>query len=230
MVSREDKIRFDRESKDYLEFYRRFMDQRVLNNPRNAANDLYNWSENGRRQFLFLKDNGLKPDSFLLDLGCGTLCLGGHAVPYLNPSHYVGLDISSDAFEAGKKLVGPSIESKKSLLLQNENLKFEELKGRTFDFVMANSVFNHLPIEYFEEFCENIGKIVNENSRIFLTVRLGETYQPIGPPPQTSHNYTTELVNEIVKKNGLTVSFKDMKPYWYDQQRMFQLHMAELRL
>ena len=50
-----------------------------------------NWDEIGNLQFNFLKSKGLKPESYLLDIACGSLRLGVKAIPYLNPDHYLGI-------------------------------------------------------------------------------------------------------------------------------------------
>ena len=42
------------------------------------------WESIGRLQFDFLINQGMKPESILLDIACGCLRLGVHAIPYLN--------------------------------------------------------------------------------------------------------------------------------------------------
>ena len=41
------------------------------------------WDEIGQLQFDYLRENGLTPQSRLLDIGCGSLRLGAKAVAYL---------------------------------------------------------------------------------------------------------------------------------------------------
>jgi len=50
------------------------------------------WEEIGTLQFNFLLSRGLKPESYLLDIGCGSLRLGVKAIPYLERSHYLGIE------------------------------------------------------------------------------------------------------------------------------------------
>lgn len=59
------------------------------------------WDEIGQLQFSFLLDKGLQPDSFLLDIACGSLRLGVKAIPYLRPSHYLGIEKESGLVKAG---------------------------------------------------------------------------------------------------------------------------------
>jgi len=51
------------------------------------------WSS-GRWAFSQLLSEGLKPDDVLVDYGCGTLRMGLHAIRYLAPGNYWGLDIN----------------------------------------------------------------------------------------------------------------------------------------
>ena len=59
------------------------------------------WEEIGRLQFEFLRARGLKPRHRLLDIGCGSLRGGIHAINYLETGNYYGLDINLSLIEAG---------------------------------------------------------------------------------------------------------------------------------
>ena len=50
------------------------------------------WEEIGTLQFEFLRAQGLRPESYLLDIACGSLRLGVKAIPYLQPEHYLGIE------------------------------------------------------------------------------------------------------------------------------------------
>ena len=51
------------------------------------------WDEIGRLQFEFLRARGLKADHWLLDIGCGCLRGGIHAIKYLKTGNYYGFCI-----------------------------------------------------------------------------------------------------------------------------------------
>ena len=61
------------------------------------------WEEIGSLQFDFLKKSGLTPLHRLVDIGCGCLRGGVYFVPYLEKSHYYGIDINASLIEAGRK-------------------------------------------------------------------------------------------------------------------------------
>lgn len=191
---------------DYIDFFRRWMNYRSITNPKTAPVDVYSWEEGGRRQITFLKDHGLRPYHKLLDLGCGTLSLGRTAIPYLDEFNYIGMDISDKAIAEGIKLIGADkIGEKKPLWEINTNLSFNELESMEIkvDYIMSFSVFNHLPIGYFEEFCQNVSKIIKKETKIFMTVRIGSQYGGINRQPYTTFNYTKDLLDHTTSKYGL---------------------------
>lgn len=60
------------------------------------------WEMKRRFQFDFLVCRGLVPDDHLLDLGCGTLRGGIPLIAYLDPGHYTGIDVRSEAIDEGR--------------------------------------------------------------------------------------------------------------------------------
>jgi hypothetical protein len=59
------------------------------------------WDEIGKLQFDFLKQQGLKPYHYLLDIACGALRLGVRAIPYLERGHYLGIEKEEGLIAAG---------------------------------------------------------------------------------------------------------------------------------
>jgi SAM-dependent methyltransferase len=59
------------------------------------------WGEIGRLQFNYLKSKGLKPEHYLLDVGCGSLRGGVHFVSYLEAFQYFGFDKNEMLIAAG---------------------------------------------------------------------------------------------------------------------------------
>src|ERR1700679_133746 len=82
---------------------------RRLRSQRSPANDGQHrsavggmWDEVGQLQFEFLVSEGLAPDSYLLDMGCGSLRGGIHFISHLEPSHYFGIDRTPRLLAAGE--------------------------------------------------------------------------------------------------------------------------------
>lgn len=190
-------------SKDYLEAYAEHTDERVKVDPRAAIGGM--WDEIGSLQFEFLKSRGLKPVKTLLDIGCGTLRGGRHFIRFLETEGYTGMDISPKALDFAKQLLVDENLSEKnpSLVLSiNKNLKFEEFNGKTFDFLLAQSVFTHLKPEHIEECIAHVGNIMHAESEFFFTIFLSEKYEEIS---HKDFSYPVTYFEELAIKYGFVL-------------------------
>jgi SAM-dependent methyltransferase len=157
---------------DYLDAYAANTNERVATDPKAAIGG--SWDEIGQLQLEFLLGNGLEPHHALLDIGCGTLRAGRHFIRYLASGKYTGFDISSAAIDYGHALVRQEgLEAKAPALFVNveKTLRFDDLhaKAATFDFLIAQSVFTHLPAENVAECLQNVPKVMHGQSKFFFT-------------------------------------------------------------
>ena len=108
------------------------------------------WREMGEHQLRFLVDNGLQPEHFFLEVGCGSLRAGVHIIEYLKTGHYFAIDNELSLLEAAQQveLVEHKLESKKPTfsLTSDFDLSFVP-RSVLFDRVWAHSVFTHLSPE-----------------------------------------------------------------------------------
>ena len=74
---------------EFMPAYRARTDARVLEDPQAAIGGM--WEEIGQLQFDYLRNDGLRPDHSMLDIGCGTLRGGRHFIAWLSPGKYTGL-------------------------------------------------------------------------------------------------------------------------------------------
>jgi SAM-dependent methyltransferase len=130
------------------------------------------WEEIGRLQFRFLLDRGLRPADLLLDIGCGTLRGGRHFIRYLEPGCYTGIDISEQAIMYARSLVekqGMAAKRPRLLVSRHRDLRFGEFGNETFDVLLAQSVFTHLPPEHIEECFQHVSSIMHQTSTFYFT-------------------------------------------------------------
>jgi SAM-dependent methyltransferase len=100
----------------------------------------------GVLQFEYLRSQGLQPEHYLLDVGCGSLRAGVRFAQYLRPGHYYGVDADSDLLRRGRReLTRVGVQPSAVVLGQMSDFGFERL-GRKFDFAIAQSVFTHLDL------------------------------------------------------------------------------------
>lgn len=165
-------------SENYLDNYVAHTNWRVAKNPKEAIGGM--WEEIGTLQFDFLRGRGLAPEHKMLDLGCGALRGGRRFIRYLDKSNYTGIDISPACIEAANKLViDEKLTDKAPRLILNEtkSMAFDEFSGQTFDYIMAQSVFTHLPQEVISACFENIGKVMHANSAFYFTYWASDAYR-----------------------------------------------------
>jgi SAM-dependent methyltransferase len=102
------------------------------------------WDRIGRLQFDALVRQGLKPEHYLLDVGCGALRGGVHFVLYLESGHYYGVEKNPTLLDAARhelRLAG--LGDHEVHLLANETFDFTPF-ARRFDAALAQSVFTHI--------------------------------------------------------------------------------------
>src|SRR6187397_2666344 len=91
------------------------------------------WEMKRRFQIDFLRKFGLKPEHYLLDIGCGVLRGGIPIIDYLEVGHYYGVEPREKAMAEGRKELAESkLEHKQPHLTVSENLGELSL-AREFD-------------------------------------------------------------------------------------------------
>jgi hypothetical protein len=142
------------------------------------------WEFLGKLQLSFLVQNGMKPEHRLLDIGCGALRGGLHAVAYLEPAHYFGVDLNQSLIDAGyDREIGPAGLAQK---LPRANLAcsgaFEFPWDGPFDFAIAQSLFTHLPFNFVRYCLARLAPKMRSGGRFFASYHAvpddGDPMQP----------------------------------------------------
>ena len=130
------------------------------------------WDEIGRHQFKYLVDEGLTPDSYFLDVGCGSLRGGIHFIEYLDEGHYYGIDVSKELLDAGRNLVleRHNLTDKHPVLMLTGDFDFP-LLNRECDFALAQSVFTHIPVDAIRTCLENMDKVLVDGGKFYASFR-----------------------------------------------------------
>ncbi|MED6206329.1 hypothetical protein PIB30_025705 [Stylosanthes scabra] len=103
----------------------------------------------GRDVFEFLAQSvQLRPDSQVLEIGCGTLRVGLHFIRYLNPEHFNCLERDELSLMSAFRYELPSqgLLHKRPLIVKGEDMDFSKFDSSTvYDLIYASAVFLHMP-------------------------------------------------------------------------------------
>lgn len=133
------------------------------------------WDEVGELQLRFLRAHGLLPEHRVLDLGCGALRAGIHLVRYLESGHYYGLDLNSHLINAGyeRELRPLGLAAKLPLDHLKVSADFGASQfGVAFDFVIAHSVWTHLPLDEIGRCLRQVAPTLAPTGRFYATLHV----------------------------------------------------------
>lgn len=103
----------------------------------------------GRDVFEFLAESThLRPNSRVLEIGCGTLRVGLHFIRYLNPEHFHCLERDELSLMAAFRYELPSqgLLHKRPLIVRGEEMDFNKFGTEVvYDLIYASAVFLHMP-------------------------------------------------------------------------------------
>ena len=130
------------------------------------------WEELGALQRDFLLAQGLRSTDRLLDLGCGSLRAGVKLVPVLEPGRYYGLDLLQALLDAGyeREIAPAGLAGRlpRANLLANDDFDARAF-GVTFDVVLAQSLFTHLPPPFLARALDRLEPVTAPGARLFAT-------------------------------------------------------------
>ena len=129
----------------------------------------------GATQFRLLTGLGLREDHHLLDLGCGSLRAGRLLMFYLRPGRYHGIEPNSWLIdEARAREIGAdAFDLRRPRLDDNPDMRMDVF-GRSFDFIVAQSVFSHTGGGMLDRALANAAPVLSPGGQFLFTV-LDET-------------------------------------------------------
>lgn len=138
---------------------------------RRTIGNVHLWDELGPLQLEYLKEQGLTPHHYLLDVGCGPLRAGVHFLRYLEPGHYYGIEKDADVLALAREIELPryGVEDREPHLLANGRFEFDRF-GRAFDYALAQSVFTHLPLNNIIRCLMEMERALVEGGRFYATI------------------------------------------------------------
>jgi len=168
------------------------------------------WEEIGKLQFDFLVSRGMTPQSYLLDIACGSLRLGVKAIPYLETGHYLGIEKEQSLLDAGveKELTAQIYEEKRPNLVCSAAFEFEKFADQP-DFCIAQSLFTHLNHDLIDLCFTKLAPCMKPTSKFYATYFL---MRPGFTNPDASHDhaffaYTREEMISFGTRAGFKANY-----------------------
>lgn len=130
------------------------------------------WNDLGQWQFDALHQLGLQPQHRLLDVGCGALRFGLHAIDYLDDGHYVGVDAFARYLDLGRRLAKTVVPEKNFRLIESSDFDFG-VTTPTYDVAIAQSVLTHLSKAQNESCVAALAGVMKPGSQFVFTYLVG---------------------------------------------------------
>ena len=176
------------------------------------------WDEIGQLQLDFLRERGLRPEHYFLDVGCGSLRGGVRFIPYLEKGRYYGVDRNEQLLAGGRKEIeAANLWDRLPNLSQMDDFGFDRL-DQVFDFALANSVFTHMPLNSIVRCLVNVDRVLrpgggfyatffeNPEGRTFLEpLEQGDGFSSFYD--QDPFHYTRDALEWACEETGLTASY-----------------------
>ena len=182
------------------------------------------FGKSGADIFGKLIELGLKPSETLVDYGCGTLRVGVHAIDYLEPGAYWGLDTSDFLLEQGRELIGDSLWAQKRPHLHTISAEtVAQATAASPQMLISTKVLNHVHPEELEEYLHNIMQIIGSSGQAIITGKWSE--QQTVQTKNRSWVPSLSLVEKLISHKGgeLTILEQEQKDGQNIKSGMFSL-------
>lgn len=165
-----------------------------------------NYDRIGAMQFAVMVQLGLRQHHSLLDIGCGSLRGGRFFIPYLLPGNYCGVEperwlvYDGLRYETGHDV----IEIKQPRFHPTPDFDFSVF-GQKFDYLMAQSIFSHAPLDMIERCLSSAASVMTNTSVFAATYCPGEEDHPGAEWVYPGlARYTLKTMQYSAQKYGLT--------------------------
>ena len=137
------------------------------------------WAEGGQWAFDLLRQEGLEPRHFVLDVGCGSFATTRHLLPFLEDKHLWGFEPDLARFHAGLvfELPKAGLEVERGHYLVNDTFDLSLIPYQ-FDFIVAEGLFSRLTLNRIARCLGSVARVLKPTGRF-----LASWYESHAPTP-----------------------------------------------
>jgi SAM-dependent methyltransferase len=190
--------------KNYADFYAARMDRRVKMDP--------NWGLNLEKSFQlkYLESKGLNEKSKFLDFGCGAISAGRYFIQFLDKGNYTGVDVSKNVLEEANNRVDRfNLSGKEPILIHVPGGDISILNGEKFDYILAQSVFTHMPPDEIEKLLEQMKELMHDESEFYATFVVTDNPNGFECKILKDWYYSPSYFKELASRVGVELEFMD---------------------
>lgn len=152
-----------------------------------------------RTIFKNLRKAGLKPDSKVLEVGCGIGTVSSLILSFITEGKFVGIDISDESITLAKKL---NSKYKNAEFVVNDMSDYHhEIK---FDFVVLPDVLEHIPVEQHNNLFRVLSLLTAESAIVLINI----------PEPHCL-NWARKVIPEKLQIIDQSLSMQDLLNHSY---------------
>jgi len=160
----------------------------------------------GALQFFHLFTLGMRHYHSLLDFGCGSLRFGRFAIQYLDRGNYYGIEPKRDLVTEGiKHNCLTELVREKTPYLEISDACDMFIFKRNFDYIMAQSVFAHMPKQQIDKSLESAYKAMKPETIFLATYSEGKVDYGGKEWNQSGAFYRPVTMRAIIEKHNLTM-------------------------
>jgi SAM-dependent methyltransferase len=154
--------------------------------------------ERGRDQWSVFREHGLEPWMRTVDYGCGSLRLGQHAIEYLDPQRYCGIDPSQHFIDAGLALLDPAMVAAKLPWVGGlDDQTIDRIHEWKPQFIFSNAVLQHVPPADLPTYFERLDRMMTPGCVAIIMFPCATTEKRI---KATSWAYPQAQLERIAKR------------------------------
>jgi SAM-dependent methyltransferase len=131
----------------------------------------------GRMQLAVLLEQGLRPQSRVLDVGCGCLRAGYWLMHFLDPGCYFGIEPDPEVLKAGLEVIvePETVQRAEAHFSERDDFVFSEF-ATSFDFVLARSIWTHASKAQIETMLDQFVATANPGAVMMASYLPGGRY------------------------------------------------------